>query len=264
MSSIRPVLAVVPLHLRTPDDLDVVVRSLVSLRCSAGEAALLVVDDASPAAGAVDELEVALGELGGELVRLDEHHGTPGALNVGLAGARDYGFDALLVDPGVELRTAGWLERMVARTDGMGRPAAVVGARLLDARGLIWHAGLYLSMLRLEWFSRLQFGPGDLPEALQTVRCPVGLELTLVRHETIIQTGLLDERLGRLAAIDYCLRVHDAGLESIYEPSACGVQLSPGRDLRDPEASSAAPSPDALLRAKWPIPGLSTWIPDPL
>ena len=161
MSDERPILAIVALHLRDADDLEVALRSLVSLRMTAPEAAVLVVDDASPETYVAD-LEVALAEVGAELVRLDERGGQTAAMNVGLSGALEYGFDAVLVDGSIEFRTPGWLERMMAREDRLARPAAVVGGRLLDSRGLLWHAGIYLSMLRLEWFHRFQYGPGDL------------------------------------------------------------------------------------------------------
>ena len=254
--TVRPTLAVVPVCLREDGDLDAALRCVASLRVTAPDAALLVIDDASPAAGLAADLEIALGELGGELVRADVGEGAVPALNVGLAGAREYGFDALLVDPAVEFGASGWLDRMRGRTDAQGRPAAVVGGRLVDRRGLIVHAGIYLSLMRLEWFHRFQFGPADLPEALLPCRCPVSASFALVRHEAIAAVGLLDPRLGALADVDYCLRVFEAGLDAIYEPSATATAIAPPGPP-DGEAID-------LMRGKWHASDLIPWIPDPL
>ena len=54
---------------------------------------------------------------------------------------------------------------MRARTDTQGRPAAVVGARLLYPNGLLQHAGVYFSRLNRGFAHRFNHGPGDLPEA---------------------------------------------------------------------------------------------------
>jgi GT2 family glycosyltransferase len=264
VSNERPTLAIVPIHLRDAEDLEVTLRCLVSLRMSAPEVALLVVDDASPDGPRVADLKVALDELGGELIELDERVGATAAINVGLAGALEYGFDALVVDRSIEFRVTGWFEQLQGRVDGMGRPAAVVGARLLDGRGLLWHAGIYHSMLRLAWFNRLQYGPAELPEALLPTRCPVSFELALIRHETLATVGTLDERLDHLAAVDYCLQVFQSGLEVIYEPTACAVQLQPGRDLQGVEPVATQAARDRLMLEKWPTPDLTSWMPDPL
>ena len=67
---------------------------------------------------------------------------------------------------------------------------------------------------------RFQYGPNDLPEALVPCRCPVTAALQLIRHETLETVGIYDEGY-RMAFedVDYCLRVFEAGLECIYEPS---------------------------------------------
>ena len=256
MPTDRPALAVLPVRLAGAGDLDAALRCAVSLKVTAPDAALLVIDDASPEPALTADLEVALGELGGELVRGEEPAGALAALNVGLTGALEYGFDAVLVDPAAEFSGPGWLDRMRARTDGQGRPAAIVGARLVDRRGLIAHAGIYLSLLRLEWFNRFQHGPADLPEALAPCRCPVTASLALVRHEAIAALGLLDLRLAELADVDYCLRAFEAGLEVIYEPTAVATLTTPLPV--PPETAGAA------MKAKWHTPDLARWIPDPL
>ena len=159
-------------------------------------------------------------ELGIALVSNDENSGFSATVNAGLEFALATERDAVLVNADIEFLEPGWLERMRARTDTQGRPAAVVGARLLYPNGLIQHAGIFLSPLHRDWLHRFQYGPADLPEALTPTRCPVTAALQLIRYETLEQIGLYDETYKMcFEDLDYCLRVFEAGLECIYEPT---------------------------------------------
>jgi GT2 family glycosyltransferase len=215
-------LCVIPSYLRTAGDLDLLARCLVSLWSTAPQAGVLVVDDGSPERSLLAPLKAATDELGYELIAKDENEGFARTVNVGLRRALETGRDAVLVNADIEFHEAGWLERMLARTDTQGRPAAVVGARLLYPNGTIQHAGCFLSVRTRGFWHRCQFAPANLPEALTPVRCPVTAALQLIRHATLAQVGLYDEEF-RMAYedVDYCLRVFDAGLDCIYEPSVC-------------------------------------------
>jgi GT2 family glycosyltransferase len=217
-------LAVVPIYLRTAEDLDVLLRCLVSLRETAPQADVLVVDDCSPAPELVDLIEVACGELRIELYRRPVNGGFSRAVNIGLRRALDEGRDAVLVNADIEFHEPCWLEPMLARTDTTGAPASVVGARLLYPNGLLQHAGVYYSTLHRFWAHRFTFGPPDLPEALAPCRCPVTGALQLIRHECLAAIGIYDEsfRMG-WEDVDYCLRVFASGRECIYEPAACAT-----------------------------------------
>ncbi|HTN22425.1 MAG TPA: glycosyltransferase family 2 protein [Solirubrobacteraceae bacterium] len=217
-------LAVVPIYLRTDEDLDVLLRCLVSLRQTAPQADVLVVDDFSPESRLVDLIEFAADELEIELHRRNVNGGFSRAVNVGLRRALDEGRDAVLVNADIEFRRPQWLEPMLARTDTTGAPAAVVGARLLYPNGLIQHAGVYYSTLHRFWAHRFNYGPADLPEALVPCRCPVTGALQLIRHECLATVGIYDEsfRMGH-EDVDYCLRVFASGRECIYEPAACAT-----------------------------------------
>jgi GT2 family glycosyltransferase len=217
-------LAIVPTYLRTAEDLDVLLRCLVSLRVTAPQADVLVVDDCSPAAELVDMIGAAAAELGIELKRRPVNGGFSRAVNVGLRRALDEGRDAMLVNADIEFRRPQWLEPMLARTDTTGAPAAVVGARLLYPNGLLQHAGVYFSKLHRDWGHRFMYGPGDLREALVPCRCPVTGALQLIRHECLADVGIYDEdfRMG-WEDVDYCLRVFASGRECIYEPMACAT-----------------------------------------
>ena len=227
MCVIRPPLAVVPAYLRTPEDLDVLLRCLASLAQTAPEAPVLVVDDCSPAEDLVDLLDVAAGELGATLVARPANGGFAATVNVGLRRALEDDRDAVLVSPDVEFHAAHWLAAMLARTGTDGGPAAVVGARLLYPNGLLEHAGIYFSLLRRGFAHRFDLGPGELPEALVPWRCPVSGALQLIRHACLADVGLYDEAFHMgWEDVDYCLRVFAAGRECIYEPAACATNAA--------------------------------------
>jgi GT2 family glycosyltransferase len=216
-----PVLAVVPTYLNADLDAELLLRCLVSLACTAPEAEVVVIDDASPAGHLVAQLGPVCAELGHRLILKDENEGFSRTVNRGLRLALEEGKDALLVNQDIQFVDEGWLEAMVGRTDTEGRPAAVVGAKLLYPTGLIQHAGIFYSRL-FHWFDhRLRFGPADLPEANVPAVCPVTGALQLIRHGTLADVGLYDEEyVMGYEDVDYCLRVFDAGLTCVYEPAA--------------------------------------------
>jgi GT2 family glycosyltransferase len=225
-ASSPPILAVVPSYLRTDEDLDVLLRCLVSLSATAPRAQVLIVDDHSPGERLALHTEAAADELGMAYVRKDENSGFAATVNVGLAVAQAQGRDALLVNADLEFRWRGWLEALLDRRDTQGRPAAVVGARLVYPNGLIQHGGIYFSRLHRYFDHRFRYGPADLPEALVPVRCPVTAALQLIRHACLDRVGLYDEEFGlAFEDVDYCLRVFEAGLECVYEPAAKAVHV---------------------------------------
>lgn len=256
-------LAVVPVYLRTPEDLDVLLRCLVSLGQTASQADVLVVDDRSPAAELVDMIEIAANELGIELERRAVNGGFSRAVNVGLRRALEEGRDAVLVNADIEFHRSHWLEAMLERTDTTGSPAAVVGARLLYPNGLLQHAGVYYSALHRRWSQRFAFGPGDLPEALVPARCPVTGALQLIRHECLASVGIYDEafRMG-WEDVDYCLRVFASGRECIYEPAACATHAESLFRSRTPEGQDTWESDSwRTLRAKYAQTDLTAYMP---
>jgi GT2 family glycosyltransferase len=266
VSTVRPALCVIPAFVRTEEELDVLLRCLVSLRATAPDAEVLVVDDASPARELVAGLEIACGELRAAFVGKDENSGFSATVNPGLELALAAERDAVLVNADIEFVQAGWLERMRARTDTLGRPAAVVGARLLYPNGLIQHAGIFLSLLKRDWLHRFQYGPADLPEALVPTRCPVTAALQLIRHETLQQVGLYDEQYKMcFEDLDYCLRVFEAGLECIYEPTVVATHREKFfRGKPDPTVHRWMQESTARMLLLWGRHDLSRWVPEVL
>jgi GT2 family glycosyltransferase len=263
---VRSTLAIVPTFLRRQEELDVVLWCLVSLRQTAPDATVLVVDDHSPEAELARLVELACDELGAAFVRADANAGFATTVNVGLELALANEMDAVLVNADVEFPEPGWLNRMRARTDSAGRPAAVVGARLLYPNGLLQHAGIYFSALHRGFGHRFLHGPADLPEALAPARCPVTAALQLVRWETLASVGLYDESFGMaFEDVDYCLRVFEAGLECIYEPSALAIhheQYFRGRRSKRTDEMHARSN--ARLLEKHATTDLGAWTPTAL
>jgi O-antigen biosynthesis protein len=256
-------LCVIPTYLRTTADLELVVRCLVSLWTTAPGAGALVVDDGSPERSLIEPLAAAVEELGYELIAKGENEGFSRTVNVGLRRALETGRDAVLVNADIEFHEAGWLDRMVARTDTKGRPAAVVGARLLYPNGCIQHAGVFFSPRSRAFWHRCQYGPADLPEALCPVLCPVTGALQLIRHETLAAIGVYDGefRMG-YEDVDYCLRVFESGRECIYEPSACAFHHeSVFRSRTTPKLAAWHDESILRLKKKWMGADLSPFTP---
>jgi GT2 family glycosyltransferase len=267
VSTPRPSLAIIPAFVRDDAELEVLLRCLVSLATTAPDAQVMVVDDHSPERALVDNLQIACDELGFELVRKDENTGFSQVVNIGLRRALEAGADAVLVNADIEFVDAGWLDRMRGRTDTEGRPAAIVGARLLYPNGLIQHGGVFLSLLDRDWMHRFQFAPADLPEALVPCRCPVTAALQLIRHETLEAVGLYDEGYRMcFEDLDYCLRVFEAGLECIYEPSVRALHHEKLFRGRRPSQRLIEWTRESThrMRAVWGMKDLSRWVPEVL
>ncbi len=214
------VLAVVPVYLRDDLDAELLARCLVSLYSTAPDAEVLVVDDGSPARHLVDQLTPVTAELGQRLVLKDENSGFSKTVNVGLRTALAEGHDALLVNQDIQFVEPGWLDAMLA-SQADGRPAGVVGGRLLYPNGLIQHAGIFYSRFHGSFDHRFRFAPADLPEANVTHRCPVTGARQLIRHETLATVGVYDETFVMgFEDVDFCLRALDAGIACVYEPTA--------------------------------------------
>jgi GT2 family glycosyltransferase len=219
------VLITVPARAESEEEIDALLQTLVSLRATAPEAMVLVVDDRSPGPMA-QMIEIAAAELDCAYVSLQDGEGRCAAFNVGLSAASEHGMDVCLVAPGLVLESAGWLQRMLRRTGTDGAPAALVGGAVVESSGLIRQAGYFFSLYRRTWGARLGRVPQALLDVSTPLLCPVDADLQLIRREWIDKVGLYDELLdGAHASLDYCLRVSEAGGQCVLEPTVRGRAL---------------------------------------
>jgi GT2 family glycosyltransferase len=249
-------MAVVRCHVAEPSKLDAVARCLVSLWATAPGAEVHVVDDGSPAPGVAAQLKAAAGELGFGFHWNPSELGLGAAANPVLERAAEAGADVAIIACDVELTRPGWLEALQAR-EGGERPIAVAGGRLVNASGVLDHAGLQFSLLRREFIPRFFLGPADMSEALEPTRCAVGDAFVVLRAEAIAALGTLDTGLAGQELTDYCLRAFAAGMDCVYEPAAVATRNRPVWSA--PRSTDRVPG--ALLLAKHPEADYPSWIP---
>jgi GT2 family glycosyltransferase len=218
-------LIVIPTFLRREKELAVTLRTLETIRATEPDAEVFFVDDGSPERRLVDVLAAVIDSDDKATIHLKaENTGFSKTVNVGLRRALDEGRDAILCNADIEFLEPGWIAALDATTDSNGLPAAVVGALLLYANGLIQHAGIYVSFLERSFDHRMRFAPATLPEAHVPQVCPVTGALQLIRHSTLETIGIYDEAFSMaFEDVDYCLRVFNAGLECIYQPGVRAV-----------------------------------------
>jgi GT2 family glycosyltransferase len=234
-----PTLIVVPVRVERDEDIEPFLQTVASLRGSAPEAMVLVVDDRSPAPYA-QMLELASDELDCAYVLQQDGEGLSAAINVGLTAAKDHGMDACIVASGLILDQPGWLNRLRARTGPDGELAAVAGGAVIEPNGLIRQAGYFFSLFRRLWSARLGRVPESLLDVHKPLLCPVSSEIQLIRRDWIETVGVYDELLdGAHAALDYCLRVSEAGGHSVFEPTVRARALALGEGEPDDATQDA-------------------------
>jgi GT2 family glycosyltransferase len=252
-----PTLIIVPVRAERPEDIEPFLQTVVSVRSSAPESMVLVIDDRSPAQYA-QMLEAAASELDCAYVLQQDGEGATAALNVGLTAAKDHGMDACLVASGLVLDQPGWLNRLRARMGPDGQPAAVAGGAVIEPTGLIRQAGYFFSLFRRLWSARLARVPEPLLDVQAPLLCPVSSELQLIRREWIAAVGVYDELLdGPHAALDYCLRVSEAGGHCVFEPTVRARALVLGEGEPDDALASAR-----RLRVKHVGMSFQKWAPE--
>jgi hypothetical protein len=97
----------------------------------------------------------------------------------------------------------------------------VAGGAVIEPNGLIRQAGYFFSLFRRNWSARLYRVPEVLLDVATPLLCPTDPELQLIRREWVERVGELDEDLeGPEVGLDYCLRVTEAGGQSVFEPTA--------------------------------------------
>lgn len=211
-------LAIIPAYIQKHDDLVVTAKAVATLRATAPDVLIGVVDDCSPAQELLPKLEEVVLRASGWLYQQPENRGFSAAVNVGLRTALEQEKNALLVNADIEFFNKDWLGHMLAN------PADVVGAKLLYSNGLVQHAGVFYSIINRQLDHIYRLAPSDLPVTDEPRICPVTGALQLIKLHTMKKVGLYDEKfeLG-YEDVDYCYRVFQAGMKCAYEPNAVAV-----------------------------------------
>jgi GT2 family glycosyltransferase len=166
--------------------------------------------------------------------------------------------DVCFVASGHVFDSPGWLDRLRARTGNDGDLAAVAGGAVVESDGTIRQAGYFFSRFRRAWRARLGRVPEILLDVSDPLLCPVGAEVQLVRNEWIDKIGHYDELLdGPHAALDYCIRVSEAGGQCVLEPSVRIRSLQ----FADGEPDELAPA-EQRLRLKHTGVNFYRWTPE--
>lgn len=230
-------LAIVPTYMRNIKDLELTIKCITSLRMTAPQADIYIVDDNSPSSKAYESLRTQQYHVGFDIVSNRENSGFAKTVNRGLALARDEGRDAVLVNADIEFFEKGWLDTMMNTAAATG--AYVVGGLLLYPNGFIQHAGIYYSVIH-RWFDhRYRLAPGNLPAAKQGVVCPVTGALQLIRNESLNLIGLYDEDFTMgYEDVDYCLRVFENGRLCLYDPEVRAIHYESAFGGSKPEGAS--------------------------
>ena len=136
----------------------------------------------------------------------------------------------------------------------------MAGAPVIEPTGMIRQAGYFFSLFRRAWSARLAKVPEVLLDVSPPLLCPVSSEVQLVRREWIERVGVYDEELaGPNAALDFCLRVSEAGGQCVLEPSARVRAL----EVHDGEPDDTDISA-RRLRVKHADTSFQPWVPEVL
>jgi ADP-heptose:LPS heptosyltransferase/GT2 family glycosyltransferase len=156
--------------------------------------------------------------------------------NRAVAAAR--GEYLLFLNDDIEVIEADWLDAMLDQLDRPG--VGIVGARLLYPDGTVQHAGMFLAAPGLARHA-FRYAAADEPGYFGLARTPRNVMAVtgaclLTRRATFDRLGGFDEAHEIINNdLDFCLRVHAAGLRTVFTPYATLVhhELASRATLKD-------------------------------
>ncbi|HYJ20895.1 MAG TPA: glycosyltransferase [Solirubrobacterales bacterium] len=192
------------------------VRSIVERSSYENYEIVCVVDEGTDPAVLAE-----LGELAGERLRLVEFSGPfDFSAKINAGAVRSEGEHLLLLNDDIEVTTPDWIERMVMYSEQEGIGA--VGGRLLWGDGRIQHVGVaYEGALPHHHYRGFSASFNGYANAVRIARdCLTVTAACLMTRRDVF------ERLGGFTStfpvnfndVDYCLKVHVAGLRIVYDP----------------------------------------------
>jgi GT2 family glycosyltransferase len=151
----------------------------------------------------------------------------------------------LFLDERIEAIEENWLTIMAEHVQRA--EVGAVGARLLSSNGTVQQAGMVLNADKIALPAFYGFPaehPGTNRQLQVTRNCSVvSSACMLTRREVFQQAGGLDEKLeGKLADVDFCLKIRRAGYLIVYtpfaklcwhEPQTDGIDVTGGAIVRE-------------------------------
>ena len=132
---------------------------------------------------------------------------------------------------GLVFESAGWLDRLRARTGTDGALAALAGGAVIEPAGTIRHAGYFFSLFRRAWRARLRNVPEVVLDVARRAAVPGRLRAAVrpPRAGSRRSATTTSCSTGPHAALDYCLRVAEAGGQCVFEPTVRARALESSR-----------------------------------
>ena len=173
-----------------------------------------------------------LNQLEGDVAIIPGEPGWSFSESCNRAAAQAGGRNLAFLKPG-HVICPGWLEGLLQSADE-NRAVGVVGGRVLDPNGLIWHVGVAFDANQSP-FSLYRMLPSDFA-GVQSKREFKAVESPfLVARDLFCRLGGFNTDLvNRFEDIDFCLRVKEEGRRVLYTPSSTIIRAEPSW-LPDPE-----------------------------
>lgn len=218
---------------------------------------IIVVDNASDDAASLGRLEAVARLRNVRVLRRTQRQGFAELRNEAVGSAS--GDVIALVDDSLEVVSPEWLSEMasLALQPGVG----AVGARLMDRRRILTHAGIILGMGAegVAGYSHRGMpagreGYGGRAALIQSLSAVTSACL-VVRRDQYLQAGGFDGRHLKeaFADVDFCLRLGECGLRTLWTPYAELLDHDPAsRASKAPgQASEQFLEDAAYMKGRW-------------
>jgi O-antigen biosynthesis protein len=179
----------------------------------------VLIDNGSRQASTARLLEREASKDNTRVLRSDEPFNYARLNNLGAESAR--GDFLLLLNNDIEILHAHWLELLLEQAEA--HDVGAVGARLVYPDGRIQHAGVSLKLDDIAGYPYRLLGSDD-PAVVESRAVDAVTGACLLTPRTLYQSiGGLDEKHLAVAYndVDYCLRLRERGLKTVYAAEAC-------------------------------------------
>jgi GT2 family glycosyltransferase len=164
------------------------------------------------------EVHELLQRLDGDVTIIRGESGSSFSECCNRAAVRARGKHLVFIKPGVVI-CPDWLEGLLKAAED-NSDAGVIGGRVLDRNGLLWHVGIAFDVNQSP-FSIYRMLPGDFVGAKKNREFMAVEGPFLTSRELFGRIGGFSTDLAnRFEEVDFCLRVRIAGLRVLYTPAS--------------------------------------------